>query len=151
MDPDEIRKEKEGLQCQLREIDKKVEAYSESEEEMLDFVLNFSELMKEASAIYKQATTQEKQRLTKLVFTELTIFDGKLEYKATEEFEPLLNRKEMTSGSLGGAYQLKSELFGDILTVLSGLTELTAKLEILEFERRDSSSQASQREVGYVI
>ena len=31
--------------------------------------------------------------------------------------------------SVGGAYHLKNELFPDMLTVLSGLTELTKRLE----------------------
>lgn len=35
----------------------------------------------------------------------------------------------------GGAYQLKNEPHGDILTLLSGLTELIEKLEMLDFER----------------
>ena len=34
----------------------------------------------------------------------------------------------------GGAYVSKVEPHEDILTVLSGLTELTEKLEMLEFE-----------------
>jgi len=45
----------------------------------------------------------------------------------------------------GGAYQLKVEPHGDILIVLSGLVELTEKLEMLDFE----SSQ--KRELCYVM
>ena len=72
---------------------------------MLDFVLSFSELIKTASALYKDTTDTEKQKLTHLVFSELEIFDGKVDYKATEEFEPLLNR---TSVVLGGARGIRT-------------------------------------------
>jgi len=45
----------------------------------------------------------------------------------------------------GGAYQLKVEPHGDILTLLSRLAELSEKLEMLEFERGD------KREPCYVM
>lgn len=43
-----------------------------------------------------------------------------------------------------GAYQLKVEPHGDILTLLSQLTELTSKLEMLDFERSE------KRELCYI-
>jgi hypothetical protein len=45
----------------------------------------------------------------------------------------------------GGAYQLKVELSGDILTVFSGLVELTEKLERLDIDGKE------ERELCYVM
>jgi len=47
--------------------------------------------------------------------------------------------------SNGGAYQLKVEPHGDILTLLSGLVELNEKLEMLDFEGKE------KKELCYVI
>ena len=37
----------------------------------------------------------------------------------------------------GGAYQFKVEAHEDILSLLSGLAELTSKLEVLDFDRTE--------------
>ena len=69
---------------------------------MLTYVLNFSELMKSASSLYKYATDAEKRKLAHLVFLELTFKDGQLaSYKAKPEFEILLNRPSVQIGSPG--------------------------------------------------
>ena len=74
----------------------------------------------------------------------LALFNGKYDPPEAKKDE---NCDDEGFGGLGegGAYQLKSELFeGDILTVLSGLTELTEKLEML-------GSEKEMKKVCYVM
>ena len=100
MSPTEWREEADKLTSELKEVDALLEAQTETEEEMLSYVLSFSELMKSASSLYKDATSQEKRRLAHLVFSELTLVHGKVaSYKAKPEFEILLNRPCIQVGS----------------------------------------------------
>ena len=101
--PLELREESERLIGQLKEVDAVMEAYTESEEEMLDFVLSFSELVKRASLLYEVAYDIEKRKLVNMMLSELTLKDGKMaSLKAQEDFEPILNRANVQSGSGGG-------------------------------------------------
>ncbi len=100
MNPAEWKLEADKLMDSLKEVDVRLNAQTETEEEMLSYVLNFSELMKSASALYKYATDAEKRKLAHLVFLELTFKEGKLaSYKAKPEFEILLNRPSVLNGS----------------------------------------------------
>ena len=51
----------------------------------------------------------------------------------------------MSSVEIGGAYQLKNEPHVDILTLLSQLIELNAKLEMLDFDK------SKKRELCYTM
>jgi site-specific DNA recombinase len=100
MIPEEWKKEKERLIFELKEIDSLICADSETEEEMLEYVLMVSELIKNASLLYKNALVQEKREIAHMIFSELVIVDGKLaSYKAKPEFEMLLNRPSDQVGS----------------------------------------------------
>ena len=78
-------------------------AQTESAEAMLDYVISFSELVKNAYLYYKHALDSEKQELASNVFSELVIYNRKLRsYKAKEGFEALLNRPNMLVGNVGG-------------------------------------------------
>lgn len=100
MHPGEWKSEADRLVTSLKEVDALLSAQTETEEEMLAYVLNFSELMKSASSLYKQATDGEKRKLTHMVFLELCFKDGILaSYKAKPEFEILLNRPRTQDGS----------------------------------------------------
>lgn len=99
-DPASLRDEADDLTEDLEEVDVALSAFTESEKEMLDFVLSFSELIKGASALYKHALDSEKRRLTHLVFSELVLVDGKVaDFTAKEEFEPLFKRRGVQDGS----------------------------------------------------
>ncbi|MBM3227937.1 S-layer homology domain-containing protein [Candidatus Peribacteria bacterium] len=66
------------------------------------YVLAFSELMKEASSLYRMATDDERHKLTKLIFSELVMKDGNLvEYTAKPEFSILLDRTKNVVGNGG--------------------------------------------------
>ncbi len=100
MAPAEWKKDRDDLLAELKEVDALCEAHTETEAEMLDYVLTFSELVKSASRLYKHATGQEKRRLAHLVFSELVLVDGKLaSYSAKDEFSVLLNRPSDQNGS----------------------------------------------------
>ena len=102
MHPSEWKFEADRLVTALKEVDALLSAQTETEEEMLAYVLNFSELIKSASSLYKQATDGEKRKLTHMVFLELAFRDGLLaSYKAKPEFEILLNRPRTQDGSSG--------------------------------------------------
>ena len=76
--------------------------YTETEEEMVEYVLTFSELMKRASSIFKLANDIERRKIVHMVFTELTLFDGKLvSYKATEGMDIFLKRPVGVDGGPG--------------------------------------------------
>ncbi|MEI8230336.1 MAG: recombinase family protein [Candidatus Peregrinibacteria bacterium] len=95
----ELKKSGDELTEKLKELDAQTQAQTESEEEMLNYVLVFAELMKKAPSIFKRSTDIEKRKMVQLVFTELTIFDKKLiSYKATEGMEWFLRRPVLSGG-----------------------------------------------------
>jgi len=61
------------------------------------------------------------------------------------EWNPVIEKLFYPLESYGGAYQLKVEPRGDILTLLSGLAELSEKLEMLDFESN------VKQELSYVM
>ena len=102
MSPAEWKGEEQRLLAELREVDALHGAHTETEEEMLKYVLMVSELVKNASLLYKHATTQEKREIAHMLFLELTVVDGKVaSYKAKEQFAPLLERHNAQVGSSG--------------------------------------------------
>lgn len=91
------------LENELDEVDSKLEAYKLTEKEMLDYILTFSELIKNAKLYYKQALDTEKHEIAIQVFSELVIYNEDLaETKVKEGFEALLNRHKCLIGSAGG-------------------------------------------------
>ena len=95
MTPEEWKLETVTLTDKLAALELKQQGYSETEAEMIDYVLAFSELMKEAASLYKRATDDERHKLTKLVFSEIVIKDGKIiKYTAKPEFAILLQRTD---------------------------------------------------------
>jgi site-specific DNA recombinase len=95
----ELKKSGEDLTEKLKELDAQTQAHTESEEEMLHYVLNFAELMKMAPELFKSANVEERRRILQLVFSEITIFNGNVTFKASEEFAPLLNRPRVSIGA----------------------------------------------------
>tara|TARA_Y100000310_G_scaffold336069_1_gene419671 strand:- start:5969 stop:7396 length:1428 start_codon:yes stop_codon:yes gene_type:complete len=103
MSSTELNEESGRLIAELEEVDGLLKAQTESEKEMLKYVLTFSELFKRASSLYKEATDTEKRELAHLVFSELTLVHGNVaSYKAKEEFELLLNRPKVACGGADG-------------------------------------------------
>ncbi len=100
--PSALNTEQEKLVAELKEIDALYGAHTETEEEMLDYVLMVSELIKNASLLYKHSIGQEKREIAHMLFSELVIENEKLaSYKVKEEFAPLLERHSVQNGSPG--------------------------------------------------
>ena len=107
MDISAIQDEESRISLKLAEIEVKMRAQTESAEAILDYVISFSELVKNAALYYKHALDTEKQEIAANMFSEL-VFDGRklVNYKAKEGFEALLNRKidhDRSSGARGGS------------------------------------------------
>ena len=95
MTPAEWKAETVAITDKLAELESKQQGCSETEADMLDYVLAFSELIKEAASLYGKATDNERHKLTKLIFSELVMKDGKVfKYTAKPEFAVLLQRTE---------------------------------------------------------
>jgi len=96
---EDIKIEEGRLTMRLAEIDSRMKIYAETAQEMLRYVITFSELVKNASAYYEFALDSEKREIATQVFSELVFSERKLvKYNAKEGFEALLNRS-WVSGS----------------------------------------------------
>ncbi len=94
MTPETLRGEETRLNASLAAIHDEIRAYGESAQEMLQYVITFSELVKNASAYFKHALDNEKQEIAISVFTEIVINNKFVEtYRAKDGFDALLRRK----------------------------------------------------------
>ncbi len=101
MSIEQVKGEETRLSAELNGITGKIQIYGETAQEMIKYVMTFSELIKNASLHYKYALDSEKRQLTSDMFTELVFKNGKLEkYTAREGFDALLHRP-VSSGSRG--------------------------------------------------
>jgi DNA invertase Pin-like site-specific DNA recombinase len=99
MSIDRLKLDEDRLTAETDGINQKIAIYGETAQEMLRYVLTFSELVKNASLYYKFALDSEKREIASLVFTELIFKDGKLEkYTAKDGYDALLKRNVL-SGS----------------------------------------------------
>lgn len=99
MTPESLKTEENKLNVQLTEINKKMAVYAEAAQEMLEYVMSFSELVKSARLYYKHALDSEKREMVAMMFTELVFHNGKLvKYSAKDGFDALL-RRPVLSGS----------------------------------------------------
>ncbi|MFA7702781.1 MAG: zinc ribbon domain-containing protein, partial [Patescibacteria group bacterium] len=102
MSIDKMAEEEKILNSELEAIERKTHAHQEAANEMLKYVMTFSELVKMANVCYKHALDTEKHEIAKQVFSELTIVDRKLaSIKAKEGYAALFSRHSVTSGSRG--------------------------------------------------
>ncbi len=99
MSPAEYSQDSNRLLGELEEVKNKKKSLEISEREMLDYILSFSELMKNASLYYKHALDQEKREFAFQVFSELVYYNGEIaNYTAKDGFAVLLNRPKSLSG-----------------------------------------------------
>lgn len=91
--PDQYIEEENSLLNALQDLDKIQQAYTQTEYDMLDVVLAFSELNKLASQLYKMGTDSEKRQLFQMVFSELAICNKKItRIEAKPAFKLFLDR-----------------------------------------------------------
>jgi DNA invertase Pin-like site-specific DNA recombinase len=120
-----MAEEERRLNGELERIDAKLKAHQQTAQEMLKFVITFSELVKTAHLYYKNALDSEKQEVASQVFSELTFKGGKLaNYTAKESFSALLKRHDLKSGSA-------DYLFSELRTVYFEVTLADRELKKL--------------------
>lgn len=101
MTPDEIVTQEARLNGLLAEVHKEIQSYGESAPEMLQYVITFSELVKNASEYFKYALDSERREIVSQIFYEIVIKDKDVEnYRAKDGFEALLGRSGL-NGSPG--------------------------------------------------
>lgn len=92
----DIKRDTDRLTRELADIESKIAIYSESVTEILDYIVSFSELVKNASLYYRFALDSEKHELVKNMFTELVFEDRELvKYEAKDGFDALLARERV--------------------------------------------------------
>lgn len=112
MDPATYASEVQRLEGELQEVEKKLVTTKETAEEMLNTILEFSELVKMASITYKYANPRERHNLLTQAFTELRLANDNFTYDPKEGFLKLFQRHDkkkthhdehdVVSGSGGG-------------------------------------------------
>lgn len=108
---EEMRREETRLSTAVEDVKTKIQANSESSKAMLDYIITFSELVKNASLYFKYALDSEKHELITQIFSELSINDGELKYKAKEGFSALLARSDDNFPSFGSPPRARTHLF----------------------------------------
>ncbi len=93
----------EKLGKELKEVNEKISTQNVSASEMLETVISFSELVKDAKIYYENALDREKREMATNVFYELNYHSGNLSnYKAKEGYHALLNRHSVNFGGSDG-------------------------------------------------
>lgn len=108
--PEQITQEESRLNAIIDNTKIKLETQSETSQAMLDYVILFSQLLKNATCYFQFALDSEKRDFVKQVFSELYIEDGELKYAAKETFAVLLGRHSDKSWQTGCPHYLFSEL-----------------------------------------
>ena len=68
---------------------------------MLEFVISFTELIRNTAMYFQYALDSEKRDIVVQVFSELYILEGKLEYVANEAYNALLQRFDAKNMAIG--------------------------------------------------
>ncbi len=101
--PQQLNDDITRLQQELEDVESLMSAQKESTMEMLQYVITFSELVKNAQLYYKHALDTEKRDVSIQVFSELNFHNGNLaNFKTKEGFSALFNRHLAPVGSEGG-------------------------------------------------
>lgn len=90
--PQQLIEEEGRLATLLLEARSRMNSYSESARSMLDTIVTFSELVRNASEYFKYGLDFEKRQLTAQVFSKLYIENGEMKYVAKQAYEALLQR-----------------------------------------------------------
>ncbi|NMB47928.1 recombinase family protein [Candidatus Kuenenbacteria bacterium] len=102
MSIEDIGEQESKLKQELEMVEQKTAAHKEAAGEMLNYIVTFSELVKNASLYYKHALDSEKREIATQVFSEL-VFNNKIlaNYNAKEGFEALIKTRDAKLGCGG--------------------------------------------------
>ena len=90
--PAQLIEEEGRLTLLLSEIQGKISNLSISAKAMIEYVMSFSELVKNTALYFQYALDTEKRDIVVQVFSELYIENGELKYVANEAYNALLQR-----------------------------------------------------------
>ena len=102
MTPENILKEEIRLTAIIAELKTKIHANVDSTQEMLSYVILFSDLVKQAGSIFENGLDSHRHKIITKVFSELYLYNGKLEYVAKQGFDRLLDRVKVDFTNDGG-------------------------------------------------
>ena len=108
--PQQILEEEGRLTILLEQAKSKINVYSLSAKAMLDYVIAFSELVKNASTYFQYALDTEKRELTVQVFTELYVENGEIKFVAKYGYDVLLKRFDCKIPNYGAPQYVFLEL-----------------------------------------
>lgn len=130
---EEISDQEVKLKNELELVEQKTGTHKEAASEMLQYVVTFSELVKNANLYYKQALDSEKRDIVTQVFSELVFSHKKLaNYSVKDGFEALLKRHDAKPGCADYVFSELIEIYMKIKTSMTQLKKLplTKTLEI---------------------
>jgi site-specific DNA recombinase len=127
--PHQILEEEGRLTILLAEVKSKIDACSDSAKAMLDYVIAFSELVKNASEYYIYALDTEKRDLAVQVFSELYIESGELKYVAKYGYDALLRRFDPQFSNSGAPHYVLLKLPEITNSIKASLTQLQGFLD----------------------
>lgn len=110
MDMKSIKEEEARIQAEIEDIKLHIHANSESTRAMLDYIISFSELIKNLVCYFETALDSEKQKIITELFAELYLEDGKLKFVAKQGVKRLLMRLDAPSAMSGSPHFPFSEL-----------------------------------------
>ncbi|MEI6810950.1 MAG: recombinase family protein [Candidatus Nomurabacteria bacterium] len=90
--PEELKNEQDKLEEQISTLMIDEQVSEEAMRETLKDVATISELLKDIAVRWDFADLYEKDEITKILFSELSIFDNELKYKLNTGFKPFENR-----------------------------------------------------------
>jgi site-specific DNA recombinase len=122
--PEKFASEEAALNHELAALRDAEEVSDVSMQETMKEVVRLSELLKEAATYYNLANPQEKDRIIRVIFSELTLSENTLEYKCTKGFQALASRFV----ALGAPTGWLSELAAQKEYITSAIHELAALL-----------------------
>jgi site-specific DNA recombinase len=131
---EEMKSEETRLKGILEEVQTKINANSESSRTMLDYIITFSKLIKNAALYFEFALNNEKRELTTQMFTELFVDDGIVKCVAKDGFSELLKRFDpefSVSGSPNYVFTELNNLF------------ITSHISVIELERLLNNNQST--------
>ncbi|MCB9818440.1 hypothetical protein H6787_03065, partial [Candidatus Nomurabacteria bacterium] len=90
--PESIVAEQNNLDAELEALQDGEQASDVAMKELMKDVVTLSELIKNTVPIYDFANPHEKEKIVRVIFSELFISQNTLEYKVKKGFEPFIDR-----------------------------------------------------------
>ena len=90
--PETLAREEARLNFELDALKDSEDASDVAMRETIKDVVKLSELLENVVVIYHSATPEEKERIIRTIFSELTLSGNTLQYKVKKGFEPLAMR-----------------------------------------------------------